>query len=116
MLATLRSWFRGGITDTTKQWEEDIGDDGLEAVQASDDWMRANAGSFFGEERGRRAEEMKTRKRERLLDLRRAELEKRMAEREKEVLFSCWVKQDKARAKRSRRYVPIRVMATIPEE
>jgi len=45
MLATLRSWFRGDNTDTTKQWEEDIGDDGLEAVQASDDWMRANAGS-----------------------------------------------------------------------
>jgi len=45
MLATLRSWFRGGNANTTKQWEEEVGDDGLEAVQASDDWMRANAGS-----------------------------------------------------------------------
>jgi len=47
MLATVRGWFRGGNADTTEKWEEDVGDAGLEAVQTSDDWMHANAGSRF---------------------------------------------------------------------
>jgi len=67
-------------------------------------------------ERERRTEEMKAKKKERLVELRRAQLEQRMAEREKETLFCCWVKQNKGTSKKSVKYRPIRVEATIVEE